>query len=168
VDPSTIQFLWQYMVHADGQMLAAAATVSDEGYRREQNISFGTVEKQINHCILAQECWLKRLHGQDVLFVDLAPLPREQIGAKWGEVHQGLLAFAEAQTEQTLSKVIRFTSRLVKRYELPVWAGMLHAADHASYHRGQLNSMIKLAGGKPSGVMLTTYIVQANIGKEMV
>jgi uncharacterized damage-inducible protein DinB len=36
---------------------------------------------------------------------------------------------------------------------------MLHVADHATYHRGQLNSMIKLAGGTPSPVMLYPFAI---------
>ena len=34
---------------------------------------------------------------------------------------------------------------------------MTHLVDHSTYHRGQLNSMIKLAGGKPADVGHITY-----------
>jgi uncharacterized damage-inducible protein DinB len=44
---------------------------------------------------------------------------------------------------------------------------MLHVADHATYHRGQLNTMIKKAGGKPSPVMVYTYGMEIGIGRSI-
>ena len=34
---------------------------------------------------------------------------------------------------------------------------MYHVGDHSTYHRGQLNSMIKLAGGKPAELGYIVY-----------
>jgi uncharacterized damage-inducible protein DinB len=164
-DLQTIQFLWKYMVHADKEVLAASQSVPDEGFRREQNISFGSVEKLLNHCMLAQACWLERLAGKDVVFVDHPPLPRGEFPARWTQVHQELLAFAEAQTPESLETMLRLTTRAGKKLQLPIWASMLHIVDHATYHRGQLNSMIKLAGGTPSPIMLSLFCVAEGIGK---
>jgi uncharacterized damage-inducible protein DinB len=166
-DLQTIRFLWQYMVYADGEVMAAARTVSDEGYRREQHISFGSVERLLNHSMLAQACWVERLHGRDVPYVDLAPPPREKFAEQWARVHQGLLLFADGQTQESLAKSIAVTTRAGKRLEITAWAAMLHVSDHATYHRGQLNSMIKLAGGKPSPVMLSMYSVKQGFGRDV-
>ena len=83
----------------------------------------------------------------------------------WSKVHDSLLAFADAQTTETLQQTIRATSRIGKKFEIPKWAVMLHVADHATYHRGQLNSMIKLAGGKPSMAMAVPWAVSQGFGK---
>lgn len=163
-DIQTIRFLLRYMVHADAQIMAAAETVSDEGYRREQNISAGSIEKLLNHAMLAQRTWLQRLNGLDVMYVDGPPPVRKELPGRWAAVHQELLAFADAQTPESLRTVIRSRNRGGKRFELPKWMVMLHVADHATYHRGQLNSMIKLAGGTPSPVMLYTFGVGQGFG----
>lgn len=166
-DIDTIRFLWQYMVHADAQVLAAADTVSDEGYRREQNISFGSIEKLLNHAMLAQRTWLRRLNGLDVMYVDEPPPARNEFAGRWSALHQELLAYADAQTPDSLQTTFQSRNRAGRRFELVRWTAMLHVADHATYHRGQLNSMIKLAGGTPSPVMLYTFGLSKGLGKPL-
>ncbi|HUB26491.1 MAG TPA: DinB family protein [Tepidisphaeraceae bacterium] len=61
--------------------------------------------------------------------------------------------------------MIRITTRAGKKLELPIGPPMLHICDHATYHRGQLNSMIKLAGGTPSPVMVSMYCLAMGIGR---
>ena len=57
------------------------------------------------------------------------------------------------------------TIQFLRQYMVPIGLCMLHVSDHATYHRGQINSMIKRAGGTPSGVMVDTYGVQEGIGR---
>jgi len=156
-DPKTIQYLWRYMAHADQQIAQAATTVSDDAYRRDQQISFGSIEKLLAHAIAAQSVWLRRLQGNDQPYADIAPPPRDQLAQRWADVHTTLLAFADAQTPTTLAQSVSFHNRAGHAFERPRGLLMLHVADHATYHRGQLNSMIKLAGGTPTPVMLYTY-----------
>jgi uncharacterized damage-inducible protein DinB len=163
--PEMLQFLWRYMVHADQQIMQAAATVSDEGYRRDQQISFGSIEKLVNHCMTVQRLWLERLHGNDVVYSEEAAPARGEFASRWDQVHQGLLAFAAAQTAESLGRPIAARSRAGQRFELPVWVCMHHVADHGTYHRGQLNSMIKLAGGAPSLVMMPPFAVGQGHGR---
>jgi uncharacterized damage-inducible protein DinB len=160
-DPQTLLTLWRYMVHADAQVLQAADTVADDGYRRDQHISFGSIHNLLVHCVWAQEAWLARVNGTSFAPPpDPAAVPRHAIAGRWATVHQELLAFANTQTAASLAEVIH--SRRVNGDPLvmPRGAAMLHVADHATYHRGQLNSMVKLAGGKPSSVMLMTWAMQ--------
>jgi uncharacterized damage-inducible protein DinB len=156
-DPKTLQFLWRYMAHADRQVAQAAATVSDDAYRRDQHISFGSIEKLLAHCAAAQSVWLRRLQGSDVPYADVPPPPRNEVAARWADVHRLLLSFADAQTGESLAKPVSFHNRAGQPFTLPTGVVMLHVADHATYHRGQLNSMIKLAGGTPSPVMLYPF-----------
>lgn len=165
-DIQTIRFLWRYMVHADAQIMAAAETVSDEAYAREQHISFGSIEKLLNHAMLAQRTWLQRLNGLDVMYVDEPPPSRKELPGRWAALHQELLAFADAQSQESLRTLVRSRNRAGKRFEAVAWVVMLHVADHATYHRGQLNSMIKLAGGTPTPVMLYPFGVAQGFGKQ--
>ena len=73
----------------------------------------------------------------------------DAVRARWRQVHDALFRFLELQTEESVEWVIHYT-RPGREYEGVLWQLMTHVADHATYHRGQQNSMIKLAGGKPS------------------
>jgi uncharacterized damage-inducible protein DinB len=52
---------------------------------------------------------------------------------------------------------VKFHTRAGQPQTIAMWAAMLHVSDHATYHRGQINSMIKLVGGTPSRVMLYPF-----------
>ncbi len=163
-DPQTIHLLWQYMVAADGEILHAVAGLPDEGYHRELGISMGSIHKQMVHCMEAQRLWLLRMQNQASAFRDPAAIPPNQVKAEWKAIHEKLLAFSRQQTRDSLGAVILTETRLGKRYEVATGAAMLHVADHASYHRGQLNSMIKLVGGEPSSVMLYSWAIDQGHG----
>ncbi|HSU68732.1 MAG TPA: DinB family protein [Tepidisphaeraceae bacterium] len=106
-DPKTIEFLWKYVAHADGQVLAAADTLDDRGYFLDQGISFGSVHNMLVHCLSAQASWLQRLNqvGNPPM-LDPATVSRGEIAGRWGALHQELLAFAAAQTPASLNTVI--------------------------------------------------------------
>lgn len=155
-DPHSIRYLWQYMAHADGEMLKAAGTVPEDGFFREQSISVGSVHKLLVHSLAAERIWLERLRGNEVRqMIGAQDLPTlAEIARTWPPLHAELLAFAAEQTPETLSAILHGKNTKGVPFALPVGAVMHHVADHATYHRGQLNSMIKLAGGTPSPVML--------------
>jgi uncharacterized damage-inducible protein DinB len=166
IDPRTVELLWQYMVAADAEVLAAADSVGDEGYFREQGISLGSIHKLIVHAMDAQRIWLERLKGTvNPPFSDPDQIPRAGVRDRWAELHPKLVSFASEQTTQSLQTVMRFKTRKGDPMEMARGAIMLHVSDHATYHRGQLNSMIKLAGGKPSPVMVYTWAVGQGYGR---
>ena len=42
-------------------------------------------------------------------------------------------------------------------FSLPLAELMLHVIDHETYHRGQINTMIKRAGGQPANISYLSY-----------
>ncbi len=155
---SQLKEMYAYMIWADNRIIEAATTVPDEGFRRDQNISAGSVHKLLLHALGAQWLWLGRWQGDSTRKF---PTPEElpTVGAikgRWGEVHQMLLAFLNQQTDESVEKRIEYI-RNGQPHANKLLHVMCHAADHGTYHRGQLNSMIKLAGGKPVDVGYVTY-----------
>ncbi len=45
-----------------------------------------------------------------------------------------------------------------EQFSLPLGDTMIHVVDHATYHRGQINSMIRMAGGKPAAAYYQRYL----------
>ncbi|HXE56028.1 MAG TPA: DinB family protein [Tepidisphaeraceae bacterium] len=167
IDPKTVELLWRYMVHADAQVLEAAQSVPDEGYFREQGISLGSIHKLLVHCMDAQHNWLNRLNGlENPPLLEASQISRGMLAGRWAALHQELLAFAAAQSPQSLERTFRFRTRKGDPMQITVGACMLHVCDHATYHRGQLNSMIKLGGGVPSPVMVYTWSIEQGMGKK--
>jgi uncharacterized damage-inducible protein DinB len=163
----TIQQLWQWMIAADREVLAASNAVDDPGFIWDQGISFGSLHKLLAHAMIAQRTWLSRLKGNDIPYPRGEPIPdRAALPGAWGKVQTELMEFANSRTEASLDANIRSTNPM-GTFEAPTWATMLHVADHATYHRGQINTMIKHAGGKPPGSMFFAYAIGAGIGKKV-
>lgn len=66
--------------------------------------------------------------------------------------------FLERQTADSLAADVAFNDLSGRPAAGPLGEQMLHVVDHATYHRGQLNSMIKLAGGTPATIMYWAWV----------
>jgi uncharacterized damage-inducible protein DinB len=166
LDVRSIQFLWQYMVHADREVIAALDTVEDTGFFAAQSMSWGSLAGQVAHAVRANEVWMERLKGQDVRYPSGPDQPtRSDVIDRWHAVHRAMLTYSTVQTEATLAEEIPLTTRAGGHFRLQRWAAMAHVADHATYHRGHLNTMIKTAGGTPSNVMLYPFAVSLGFGR---
>lgn len=139
---------YEYVVWADDRCLAAAATVPAENFDKQFGFSFGSVHRVLLHMLGAQDLWLGRWQGDSTrTFPTVEQLPDlAAIRARWTDVHRDLLAFVRAQTEQSLQQRIHFV-RNDRPHSGILWMLMTHTFDHATYHRSQLNSLIRLAGG---------------------
>jgi uncharacterized damage-inducible protein DinB len=157
--PDDFQHLFSYLVWGDRAILAAAKTVSQEGYDQDQGISAGSLHKLLAHCMGTQWIWLERWRGRslparpDDQFPTLAAIER-----RWPEIHRELLAFAQAQTPPSLAAMITYVDLRGQPITQPLGHQMMHVVDHASYHRGQLNTLIKRAGGTPATIMYWSYV----------
>ena len=142
--------LWAYVIWADRLVLEAARAVDDAGYRRERDISHGSIHKLLVHAYSAQRIWLRRCQGDtSEAWATADDLPTlASLRAVWSTLHAEETAYLDSQTDQTLAQAVEYTRRKQKQTGLR-WQMLLHAADHATYHRGQLNTMIKLAGATP-------------------
>ncbi len=148
------------MVDADRGMLAAIKTCPEEACYREQGISIGSVHKLAVHCMAAQWLWLERWRGNTPRGIETHEHypTRAALEARWPVVHEAVLAFAESKSQAELDALIHYRNMKGDPFSLPLGQLMIYLADHATYHRGQLNSMIKLAGGTPWGGSLHHYL----------
>lgn len=149
---------YAYVKWADLRCLDAAATVPEAGYHKELGFSFGTVHKTLLHMMGAQDVWVGRWKGDSArVFPTIDTFPTlESVRLRWQAVHAELLGFVVEQTDESLMRRIDYTRNHVAHSNV-LWHVINHCADHANFHRGQLNSLIKLAGGEPAGTMHVDY-----------
>ncbi len=153
---------FEYVVWGDGQCVEVARSVPADGFDRELSISFGSVHKVLVHMMVTQIVWLSRWQGVSPnRFPDHTDFPTlDSVEQRWPVVHSQLREFVAAQTPATLASPLSFKNSQGTPASFPLGQLMLHAADHATYHRGQLNSMAKLAGGTPMPIMRNTWMAK--------
>lgn len=150
---------YDYVVWSDDRCLTAAASVLTENFDKQLGFSFGSVHRVLLHMLGAQDLWLGRWQGDSTrVFPTVEELPTlEAIRQRWDKNHGQLIAFVRAQTDDSLTQRVNFI-RNGQPHSGMLWMLMTHTFDHATYHRSQLNSLIKLAGGKPGDFSYITRL----------
>ena len=79
---------------------------------------------------------------------------------RWPLVHSAITDFLGTQSPKSLARETQYRNTRGELFSLPLADLMLHVIDHETYHRGQLNTMIKRAGGQPGNVSYQLYSMQ--------
>jgi uncharacterized damage-inducible protein DinB len=154
-----IRSLYEYTEWANERMLAAIAGLSDEQYTRPIVSSYSSIRDTLAHIAGAEWIWMQRCRGNNPTaqpeWAAEAPLSRlsENMRAVAAERRAYLDALHEGQLDDPLSyrnlKGEPFTQRLADV--------LFHVANHSTYHRGQLTTMIRQAGAVPPSTDLIVF-----------
>jgi uncharacterized damage-inducible protein DinB len=141
----------EFLRWGDHLSLQAARSVPDAKYYEEQGISIGSIHKMMVHLMAGQWLWLCRFRGESPNRTeDHTDYPtRMSLEQRWPLVHAALIDFVGRQSVQMLGNPITYRDTRGETHVLPLKDMILHLVDHGSYHRGQINSMIKRVGGTP-------------------
>lgn len=156
--------MFEYVRWCDHRQCDAARTCDAVKYFHDFGFSFRTVHDTLVHMLSAQVVWLARFEGDSpARMLDRSDLPDlEAVRVRWGAVHAQFGDFLHRQSAQSLARALQWTTMDGKFISLPLGHLVQHCLDHATYHRGQLNSLIKLAGGHPPRVMYYTYLLETH------
>ncbi|WP_418123961.1 DinB family protein [Chryseobacterium sp. PTM-20240506] len=105
----------------------------------------------INHTINAQQIWNARILGEETFEVwQVNPLEDlEEIN------HQNFLTSIQIVQNFSLDNRIGYQNSKGTKFENSVFEMLFHTINHSTYHRGQINSLLKQNGIEP---LLTDYI----------
>lgn len=105
----------------------------------------------INHTLNAQQIWNSRILGEESFEVwQINPFESlEEIN------HQNLKKSIDIIQKSDLDKRIEYQNSKGTKFENSIFEMLFHAINHSTYHRGQLNSLLKQNGIDP---LLTDYI----------
>lgn len=156
--------MYEYVRWADHQLITAARSVNDEAYHKEQGISLGSIHKLQVHMMAAQWVWLCRWRGESPTRIENhEDYPtRDSVEQRWPLVHSAVFDFLGLQSPKSLAREVQYRNLKGEIFTVPLAELMMHVIDHAAYHRGQLNTMIKKSGGSPQAVSYVNYILSKN------
>jgi uncharacterized damage-inducible protein DinB len=145
---------------ARDRMLDAADLLSREQFTQEVGGSFGSVRNTVVHTYSAEFVWLKRWKGETPSgmlapeeFPDSASIRRT-----WSDHESRLRAFFEPLDEHGIQKVLHYKTFAGLESAAPLWQMLQHVVNHASYHRGQVTTLLRQLGAPPpKGMDLITF-----------
>jgi uncharacterized damage-inducible protein DinB len=143
--------LFAYTDWANDLVLASAAALAPEQWRRDLGSSFPSVGATLAHLVGAERIWLRRWMDQPPggrpAWID-DPTP-EVVRAELTVVQQDRRAFLAALTDGHLARPSTFTLLNGYTNTHPLRDLMVHAANHSTYHRGQVTAMLRQLGMQP-------------------
>lgn len=121
--------------------------ITDEQWNKEIFSSFNTIKETVLHIISAEKAWLQRFKKQPVEWLQSTYRGTKDEHIKlWKENSAELKAFIDAFDENDLNKDLDFKRLNGDAYSMPYYQLFAHVVNHATYHRGQLVTMLRQAG----------------------
>lgn len=158
--PQDICRLFAYGRWANGQTLDAVGALSVEELVRPVGGSFGSVRGTLVHLYGADWVWLERWRGRSprclppVEEVPTLAILRE----KWGRVQEEQRSFVEGLTPARLEDAVTYVNFQGETWSYPLSETLIHLANHGTYHRGQVTSLLRQLGKAPVSTDYLLYI----------
>jgi uncharacterized damage-inducible protein DinB len=149
--PEDIRLLFDYNAWANQRSLDAAAHLSDEQFVQPLGSSFSSVRETLVHICSGEWVWLERCNGRTPsAFPDLSSIQTvAAVRENWAQQAKQLLKFVQGLQQNDLDRVMEYKTFNFGAYKNPMWQSLQHLANHGTYHRGQVTTMLRQLGAKP-------------------
>ena len=146
---------------ANLRLYGAALELPDEAYRRRTGVFFGSLHGTLNHLLVADRIWLKRLSGignaPDRLDAILHDDRHDLLRARIAEDSR-LIEVIDGFTDADLTKPLSYQTTSGKHYSQPLQDILLHFFNHQTHHRGQAHACVSiLTGSEPPTLDLLAF-----------
>jgi uncharacterized damage-inducible protein DinB len=132
-------------------MLEAVGALTPEQFTGEMGGSFRSIRDTCAHIYAAEWVWYSRWQGAAPTalpaadrFPDVATLK-----AQWTEHEARVRAFVDHLGEAGIHKVFEYTLINGQPAATVFWHMLQHVVNHASYHRGQVTTLLRQIGAEP-------------------
>ena len=164
-----IRLLYEYDRWANNRVLQAASALSAEQFTRDLGGSFRSVRDTLVHIIGGEWGWLAfwkepspgsafltdLWDRHDVLFNPDGFPNIASVKSKWAEVEREQVEFVSGVTNESLKKMFPIRTTEVSLANL-----MQHLANHSTYHRGQVASMMRQLRAEPIATDFHVFLVE--------
>jgi uncharacterized damage-inducible protein DinB len=130
--------------------------------------SFPSVRDTLNHLYQAEWVWYSRWNGVSPSeFPPSEGLPDlATLRDRWNGLERNVRAFLDTSGEKDLDRVIEYRLISGKTGASPLWQMVAHLVNHATYHRGQVTTLLRQLDATPamSTDMITFFRERASTG----
>ncbi len=148
---SDLRTLADYHYWARDRILDAADGLSPEQFTKNLGSSFKSVRDTLTHLYSAEWAWCSRWHGES----PTSHLPPEQfpdvatLRSAWSALERKVRDFLESLGEEGINRTLEYRMINGDAASSVFWQMFQHVANHGSYHRGQVTTMIRQLGAAP-------------------
>ncbi|WP_428029633.1 DinB family protein [Ancylobacter sp.] len=156
-----------YNEWANQRLYAAAARLSEGQYRADRGAFFGSVHGTLNHILVGDRLWMRRITGtgdapaglDTILFETLAELAHARAAEDTRIIdHMNQLDATALEAELSYANVSG------SRFSQPLASVLDHVFNHQTHHRGQVHCLISSHLGNEAAPPLDLIAFQRESG----
>src|SRR5262245_34493737 len=136
---------------ANARLYEAALALSEDDYRRDVGAFFKSMHATLNHLLLTDRLWLKRLTGEgdhpDRLDAIIHEDRRELALARADEDDR-IVRYVASLDDALLAGTPKYSNTSGKSFEQPRCHILVHLFNHQTHHRGQAHTILSICTGK--------------------
>lgn len=143
-----ITTLAQYLNHTDNLIIEWLGQINDEQWIQPCISSFSSIRETAVHMVSAKKVWID--------FWIKTPRPvylsavfngtKSDLIALWQSASADLQRIIGNYPEEGYQQPVTFMYPNGRQAQMPFWQTVMHAVNHATYHRGQLVTLLRQAG----------------------
>jgi uncharacterized damage-inducible protein DinB len=136
---------------ANARLYQAAFSLSDADYRRDVGAFFKSMHGTLNHLLLTDRLWLKRLTGEgehpnrlDAIIHD----DRHALALARADEDDRIIAYVASLDDAALDGLLAYTNTSGKAFEQKRRDILAHLFNHQTHHRGQAHTILSIITGR--------------------
>lgn len=149
---------------ANQRLYAAAAAVPDADYRADNGAFFGSLHATLNHLVVTDRIWMRRLSGDGPIHTRLDEIVHDDIRSLWTARQAEdarIAAFVDGLDEERLAGSVSYTTiTQPQTITQPLGAALAHVFNHQTHHRGQAHALLTAIGGRDAAPSLDLILFQ--------
>jgi uncharacterized damage-inducible protein DinB len=139
-----------YNAWANARLYEAALSLDEKLYRRPIGVFLSSLHGTLNHLLLTDRIWLKRLTGQgehpnrlDAILYD----DRLELASARAAEDRRIVRVVEGYEEETYGRPIAYHTTSGAAHEQPLRDILAHLFNHQTHHRGQAHACLSILTG---------------------
>jgi uncharacterized damage-inducible protein DinB len=146
-----IRLLLDYHYWARDRVLDAVTDLSSGDFTAPRGSSFSSIRDTLAHIYFAEWAWYERWNGRSPTGLpDPAQFPDvTSLAAAWQSLERQIRTLIDPMTDDDLQRTKDYRLFSGAEGTSAMWEMLQHVVNHASYHRGQVTTMLRQAGARP-------------------
>ena len=157
-DTAQLCRLVAYNQWANEKILSAIDGMTAEELARPVASYFGSLEKNLQHILLATRVWLARWKGT-------APATlQDRIDTPWPDAyaatHADFRAFVESLNDDSAGRVVDYKNTKGDSFRMALDQLITHVVNHGTHHRAETGMLLERIGRSPGDMDYVYYLLR--------
>jgi len=153
-----------YNAWANARLYEAAVRLSDEEWHRDTGAFFTSLAGTLNHLLVADRIWMRRLTSEGETHTKLTDLPFpdfDALRAAREAMDARIIAFVDGLDAASFDEDVHYSNTRGEPHHLPRGLILTHLFNHQTHHRGQAHHILSQLGHEPPPLDLLYFALPA-------